>query len=77
MKIWVVTPAKYTETIPGFVHSTRVNDPLYSAVNWGFHVALAFYAPNTDLQATDPQSGLRVIDEALRPGEVIVASDSS
>lgn len=75
MKIWVVTPAKYTETIPGFIHSTRSNDPLYRAVNWGFHVALAYYALGAASAGNDRNAQLRVLDEALRPGEIITADD--
>ncbi|HEX9933499.1 MAG TPA: protein-glutamine glutaminase family protein [Allosphingosinicella sp.] len=57
-KIWIVTPAMYTYAIPGAVRSSRA-EPAYRAVDWGYHVALAYQS----------RRGLRIIDAGLRPGE--------
>jgi hypothetical protein len=60
MKIWVVTTSKYTSAIRGTIASTR-REAEFRAVDWGFHVALAYRT----------LGGLKVFDPALRPGDVI------
>lgn len=59
-KIWVIGPSRYTAGIPGTI-GLRASDRASRAVSWGYHVALAI---NTE-------SGVRVFDPALAPGETL------
>ena len=41
MKIWVIAPSAYSIGFSGNI-GLKGNEPGYSAVSWGFHVALAY-----------------------------------
>jgi hypothetical protein len=55
-KIWVVAPARYTAAVGGTI-GLRGTGAAASAVDWGYHVALAIDTPD----------GMRVYDAALHP----------
>jgi hypothetical protein len=61
MKIWLMSPGVYSAGFYGVI-GVKGADEVSKAVSWGYHVALAY---------RDRNGSLRVLDPALRPGEVI------
>ena len=61
MKIWLMSPGVYSAGFYGLI-GVKGTDEVSKAVSWGYHVALAY---------RDRNGSLRVLDPALRSGEVI------
>jgi hypothetical protein len=64
-KVWVLSPGVYSVGFVGLV-GLRGNEEAARAVQWGFHVAVAFLAPDRQL---------RVLDSGLAPGRVLSKSE--